>query len=110
MLLARIIGLGHSAGGVGGADTRGDVCAAGGGADLDGAQGLPDALLEGGAPHIEWQIEANGWRFDKAGHGGDHMLEVAVTANQCGQRRLVRPAALAGSETSLLGLGTVTLW
>ena len=48
----------------------------------DLAQRLPDALLEGGAAHIERQIETEGRRFDEADHLGHPLLEAFVPADQ----------------------------
>jgi hypothetical protein len=43
---------------------------------------LPDALLKGRTPHVEWQIEPERWRLDEADYLGHYMLEVFVPAEQ----------------------------
>src|SRR2546422_861271 len=52
------------------------------GSGRDLAQRLPDALLKGGAAHIERQVEPERRRFDEADHLGDPLLEVLVAADQ----------------------------
>src|SRR3989449_9947333 len=52
------------------------------GAGRDLAQRLPDALLKGGAAHIERQVEPERRRFDEANYLGDPLLEVLVAADQ----------------------------
>jgi len=40
------------------------------GASRDRTQDLPDALLKGRTPHVEWQIEPERWRLDEADYLG----------------------------------------
>ena len=72
----------HRAHGVRGTKALGDVRVARRRADRDGAQCLPDPLLEGRAPHIEGQIEPERRGLDEAYHPGYHVFKVCVTAEQ----------------------------
>ena len=47
------------------------------------AQRLPDALLEGGAAHVERQVETLRRRLDEADHPGDELLEVRSAPISC---------------------------
>src|SRR5690606_21220221 len=53
-------------------------------AGRDLAQRAPHPFLEGGAAHVQRQVEADARRFDEADHGGDHALVVRVAAHQFG--------------------------
>jgi len=50
---------------------------------------LPDALLERGSSHIEWQVESQSRRLHEAHHLGHKLLELGVAANQIGSRETV---------------------
>ena len=55
----------------------------------DLAQRLPDALLEGGAAHVERQVEAERRRLDEAHDLGDQLLEIGIAADQLRAREAV---------------------
>src|SRR5471030_2548445 len=48
----------------------------------DFTQCLPDTFLEGGAAHVQRQVQANGWRFDETDDLCDQQLEVLITTNK----------------------------
>ena len=77
-------GLCHGPDGFGRADPLGDLGIAGGAADRDFPQGLPDPLLKRGALHIQRQVQADRRRFDKTDHPGNQLLELLIGANQIG--------------------------
>ncbi len=59
-------GLGHGAHGLGPADRLGDLGVGRRCSRRDGAERLPDLLLEGGAANVERQVEALAWSLDEA--------------------------------------------
>jgi hypothetical protein len=56
-------------------------------------QRLPDALLEGGAAHVEGKVEAERRRFHEADDLGDQLLEPRVAADQPCVRKAVLEVA-----------------
>lgn len=61
-----------------------NVCVAGGGADWDSPQCLPDLLLESGAAYVERQIETARRCFNEADYGGYQALKIGVATKQLG--------------------------
>ena len=66
------------------ADAFGDLRIGGGGASRNLAQRFPHAALEGGAAHIQRQVQAQRRVFDEAHHLGHPAFELGVGADQAG--------------------------
>jgi hypothetical protein len=70
------------AGGSGGADPAGDFGVGGRLAGGDAADDLPDPLLEGGASHVERQVQAARGGLDESDHLRQVRLETALVPDE----------------------------
>ena len=75
------------------ADAFGDVGVGDGGAHRDLAQRLPDAALEGGAAHVQRQVQAHRGVLDETDHRRHPLLEFLVGADQPGRLEAVLQVA-----------------
>src|ERR1700682_2909846 len=64
------------------ADAAGDVAVARGLSCGDGPQCLPDALLEGCAPHIQRQIQSQSGRFHASDHPSNPLFELNIATHE----------------------------
>src|ERR1700694_5994012 len=72
-------GLRDGAGRLRRANAAGDVAVARGLSCGDGPQCLPDASLEGCAPHIQRQIQSQSGRFHASDHPSNPLFELNIT-------------------------------
>ncbi len=86
-------GTGDGAHGLRRADTFGELRVADSGASGDLAQGLPDALLEGGAADIKRESEAELGCFHEGDDLSDGLLKCLIAAEQLSLRELVLEVA-----------------
>ncbi|MNN52580.1 hypothetical protein D3C81_1672890 [compost metagenome] len=82
-------GLSHGANRFWRPDALSDIGVAGGAANGNLAQRLPDPLLKHCAAYIQRQVQAHRGRLDKPNDPGDQLLECRVGADQVGAPKLV---------------------
>jgi len=70
-------------------DARGDLAVGCGSAGGNLPQRLPNALLEGSAPDVQGEVQADRRRFDQPDDAGDQRLEVRIATDHLGARKLV---------------------
>src|SRR6202171_5508990 len=75
-------GLRYGAGRLRRANAAGDVAVARGLSCGDGPQCLPDAALEGCAPHIQRQIQSQSGRFHESDHPSNPLFELSITTHE----------------------------
>jgi hypothetical protein len=77
-------GVGHCSHGPRGPDPAGHFRVGRCGPSRNFPQRLPDALLEGGAPEVEQQIERPRRSLNQADHLGDQLSEIRIAADELG--------------------------